>query len=150
MTFIWKSQTASSGQNAVLLSKPAKILAGCGAVPIMSQKRSAASEESKRNVFPGTLAKSRKLTSILKYHFCFSKLPAKFSWWILALKSPPKCQLGFLGRPDPFSRRRKMLQWRLQYGLSGNLLQSSDYQCRDTVQDSHYSPGPGAGAFCPF
>lgn len=71
MTFVWKSQTASSDQNTVLLSKPAKSLAGCGAAPVMSQERSAVSEESKRNVFPGTLAKSRKLTSILKYHFAF-------------------------------------------------------------------------------
>lgn len=62
--FVWKSRTASSHQNAVLLSKPAKSLAGGGAAPVMSQERSAASEESKRNVVPGTLANSRKLVSI--------------------------------------------------------------------------------------
>lgn len=93
MTFIWKSQTASSDQNAVLLSKAAKSLAGGGAAPVMSQERSAASEELERNVFSGTLAKSRKLTSILKYHFAFPsclqnylgpKKPTKMSAWIFS------------------------------------------------------------------
>ena len=32
-TFVWKSQTASSDKNAVLLSKPAESLAEDGAVP---------------------------------------------------------------------------------------------------------------------
>jgi len=39
--------------------------------PAVSQGNCSASEESKRNAFPGTSAKSRKLTSILKYHFAF-------------------------------------------------------------------------------
>lgn len=30
-----------------------------------------------------------------------------------------------------------MLQWRLRYRLLGIVLQSSDYQCREAVQESH-------------
>lgn len=85
-------------------------LAGDVAALIISQEISAATEESKRNIFQGTLAKLRKLASILKYQLAFpSHLQNSLdeSW---PLNTHRNVQFGYFVRPDPVSRRR-MLQW---------------------------------------
>lgn len=67
-----KPNSILSPNRCSLFSKPAKTLAGGGAAPIMSHRKEVLHmRRQKRNAFAGTLAKSKKLTSILKSLFGF-------------------------------------------------------------------------------
>lgn len=71
----------------------------------MSQEISAATEESKKKYIPRDFSQAKEACFYFKISACFSKPPAKFAGWILALKLPQKKSSVWI-----FSKARSFFQ----------------------------------------